>query len=72
MKKKKIFLLLVLFSIIYSKVVEIENGETVEFTVEEETNYITYNFSAPQSDEYKSANLFFKCYNVYGYIYENI
>lgn len=49
MKGIKLYILFLFFISIYSEKINIENGETIEFT--KTTEYITYIFTMPYSNE---------------------
>ena len=75
MKTNKLFFFLVLLSIIYSQIIEIENGKTIEIILEDKTEKkVTYNFIVPESDIYEEGILIYKLdfnNSIYLRIYED-
>ena len=56
MKSIKIFFFLILFCTIFSQILEIENGQTIELFFGNETEKtIIYNFNVPESEIYEGA-----------------
>ena len=56
--KLKSFILLLVFTSIYSENLEIQNGETLD--LKPELNTISYNFTVPENKIYTQAVIFFK------------